>query len=79
VIPQNPSNESRESIDVFGTFGVTEILLIVLFLTLLFGAKKIPIIARGLGEGIRNFRASVKEGQDDEGKRLPGSGESEED
>jgi len=64
---------------VFGTFGVTEILVIVLFVVVFFGAKKIPIIARGLGEGIRNFRASVKEGGEDEGKRLPGSGDSEED
>ncbi len=64
---------------MLGTFGVTEILLIVLFVTLFFGAKKIPTIARGLGEGIRNFRASVKEGDEDEGKRLPGSGDSEED
>lgn len=64
---------------MLGTFGVTEILVIVLFVVLFFGAKKIPIIARGLGEGIRNFRASVKEGGEDEGKRLPGSGDSEED
>lgn len=64
---------------MFGTFGVTEILLVVLFVVLFFGAKKIPIIARGLGEGIRNFRASVKEGAEDDEKRLPGSGESEED
>ena len=64
---------------MFGTFGVTEILLIVVFAILFFGAKKIPIIARGLGEGIWNFRASVREGGEDDDKRLPGSGESEED
>ena len=39
--------------------GVTEILVIGVGLTLLFGAKKIPSIARGLGEGIRNFKGEV--------------------
>jgi sec-independent protein translocase protein TatA len=63
---------------VFGTFGLTEILVIALFAVLFFGAKRIPIIARGLGEGIRNFRASVREGDEDEDKRLPGSSDSEE-
>ncbi len=63
---------------MFGTFGVTEILLIVLFAVLFFGAKKIPIIARCLGECIRNFLAYVREGGEDEDKRLPCSGESEE-
>ena len=39
--------------------GVTEILIIGVGLTLLFGAKKIPEIARGLGQGIRNFKGEV--------------------
>jgi sec-independent protein translocase protein TatA len=64
---------------VFGTFGVTEILVIVLFVVLFFGARKIPVIARGLGEGIRNFRSSLSEGGEDEEKRLPDSGESDHD
>ena len=45
---------------MFG-FGVMEIALIVGLLVLLFGAKRIPLIARGLGEGIRNFRTSIKD------------------
>lgn len=58
--------------------GILEILLVLAFLILLFGAKKIPLIARGLGEGIRNFRHSVHEGEegDADGTRLGGdSGE----
>jgi sec-independent protein translocase protein TatA len=46
---------------MFGGLGVGEILVILLLLLLLFGAKRIPEIARGLGEGIRNFKGSVKE------------------
>jgi sec-independent protein translocase protein TatA len=48
-----------------GTFGFGEILFVLLVLMLLFGAKKIPLIARGLGEGIRNFKSGVKDDGDD--------------
>jgi sec-independent protein translocase protein TatA len=38
----------------------TDILLVLLVLVVLFGGKKIPELAKGLGEGIRNFKGSVK-------------------
>lgn len=41
---------------MFGNLGTTEILLILLVVLLLFGAKRIPEIARGLGKGIREFK-----------------------
>jgi sec-independent protein translocase protein TatA len=41
--------------------GITEILLLTLLVVFLFGARKIPGLARGLGEGIRNFKAGLKE------------------
>jgi sec-independent protein translocase protein TatA len=50
---------------LFGTFGFQELLLILLIVVFLFGARKIPEIARGLGEGIRGFRTSLK-GEDQE-------------
>ena len=57
--------------------GVGEILVIGLGLVLLFGARKIPTIARGLGEGIRNFKGEVG-GRTTEGdKRPPSLGEGE--
>jgi sec-independent protein translocase protein TatA len=46
---------------MFGGIGVPELLLIVALVVLLFGAKRIPQIARGLGEGIRNFKGGLKE------------------
>ena len=46
---------------MFGGLGVGELVVILLLLLLLFGAKRIPQIARGLGEGIRNFKADIKE------------------
>ena len=39
--------------------GWTEILLLVAVLVLLFGAKRIPELARGLGTGIREFTGAV--------------------
>ncbi|HHJ51670.1 MAG TPA: twin-arginine translocase TatA/TatE family subunit, partial [Caldithrix abyssi] len=36
-------------------FGFTEILIIFLIILLLFGAKRIPDLAKGLGSSIKNF------------------------
>ncbi|MBC7919981.1 MAG: twin-arginine translocase TatA/TatE family subunit [Ferruginibacter sp.] len=46
-----------------GSLGGSEMLLIFLALLLLFGAKKIPELARGLGKGIRDFKEASKEVQ----------------
>jgi len=46
---------------MFGNLGFTEILIIVLILVILFGAKKIPELAQGLGKGMREFKKSLKE------------------
>jgi len=39
----------------------TELLLIFGIIVLLFGAKKIPDLAKGLGKGIKNFKQEMKE------------------
>jgi sec-independent protein translocase protein TatA len=41
--------------------GPGELLLILLIVLLIFGGSKLPQLARGLGEGIRNFKQSVRE------------------
>ena len=41
--------------------GGSEILIILLFVLLLFGSKKIPEVARMLGKGIREFRRATDE------------------
>lgn len=41
-----------------------ELVLIVLVILLLFGGKKIPELAKGLGSGIRNFKKAVKEDEE---------------
>ncbi len=64
--------------------GGFELILILAVVLLLFGGKKIPQLAKGLGEGIRNFKKSVKDdetevAQDDtkaeEPKKVEGSEE----
>ena len=44
-----------------GGIGAQEILLILLLVIVLFGAKKIPELAKGLGKGIREFKDASKE------------------
>lgn len=42
------------------TFGLGEMVLVFGVIMLVFGAKKLPGLARGLGEGIRNFKGELK-------------------
>ena len=43
-----------------GNIGPTELLLILLIVILLFGAKRIPELAKGLGRGIREFKNAAR-------------------
>jgi sec-independent protein translocase protein TatA len=46
---------------MFGNLGAGEIILILLVILLLFGAKKIPELARGLGKGMSEFKKGLKD------------------
>ena len=46
-----------------GSLGWTEIAIIFLAVLILFGAKKIPELAKGLGQGLREFRRATQEVQ----------------
>ncbi|HUU38751.1 MAG TPA: twin-arginine translocase TatA/TatE family subunit [Candidatus Desulfaltia sp.] len=41
---------------LFGPIGPTELLLILLIIVIIFGARRLPELGKGLGEGIRNFK-----------------------
>ncbi len=56
---------------MFGSLGVPELLLIFLIVIIIFGAGKLPQLGKGLGEGIRNFKDSVKSGQEPSKKDTP--------
>lgn len=45
---------------MFGKFGLPEILLILVIVLLLFGARRIPELMRGLGKGAREFKEGLK-------------------
>jgi sec-independent protein translocase protein TatA len=50
---------------MLGGIGAQELILIFLVVLLLFGAKRIPEIAHGLGKGMREFRKAMREAQDE--------------
>jgi sec-independent protein translocase protein TatA len=47
-----------------GLFQPFHLLLIILIALLLFGPSKFASLGKGLGEGIRNFKAAMKEGEE---------------
>jgi sec-independent protein translocase protein TatA len=62
---------------VFGNLGFGEILLILVVVLLLFGAKRLPEVGASLGKGIREFKRSISDtqdaimGQDDQQRNVP--------
>jgi sec-independent protein translocase protein TatA len=47
-----------------GSFSLAHWIIVLIIVMVLFGAKRLPSIGSGLGEGIRNFKKSI--GQDDD-------------
>lgn len=56
--------------------GAPELLLILLVLVLLFGAKKLPDVSRSLGRSMRIFKSEVKQMKDDDEDARPSSSSS---
>jgi sec-independent protein translocase protein TatA len=56
------NNNNEFSISILGT---QEIIIIAIVVVLLFGAKKIPQLMRGVGSGIKEFKDGMKEGEKD--------------
>jgi len=50
---------------MFGNLGASELLIIVLVVLILFGAKKIPELAQGIGKGMREFKKALRDVEED--------------
>ena len=48
-----------------GNIGMPELIIIMLIVLLLFGAKKIPELMNGLGKGVKSFKKGMKEVEDE--------------
>lgn len=55
---------------MFGGIGPEKILLLVIVVLLLFGAKRIPEIGSSFGKGIREFKKSMGDATSDDGARA---------
>lgn len=53
---------------MFNNIGTTEIVIIAVVILIFFGGKKLPELAKGIGEAIREFKKSAKD-DDDKGKK----------
>lgn len=53
-----------------GNIGAGEIILIALVVILLFGAKKIPELMKGLGKGVRSFKEGISDIEKDINKEV---------
>jgi sec-independent protein translocase protein TatA len=52
-----------------GKIGLPEVLLILAVALLIFGPSKLADLGKGLGEGIKNFKSAVKDGEQGEDKK----------
>ncbi len=53
---------------MFGTLGLPELLIILAIALIIFGPGKLADLGKGLGEGIRNFKAGVSDDKKEEKK-----------
>ncbi len=52
-----------------GTLGAPELIIILVIIMVLFGAKKIPGLMKGIGNGIREFKKASEDGEIDDSKK----------
>ena len=53
-----------------GPIGLQELIFILLILLIFFGAKKLPELAKGLGQGIKEFKKATREMTEDEAPKI---------
>ncbi|WP_103612225.1 Sec-independent protein translocase subunit TatA [Campylobacter concisus] len=53
-----------------GSFSIGHWLIVLAIIVLLFGAKKIPELAKGLGKGIKTFKAEMEDTTPEKGEKV---------
>jgi sec-independent protein translocase protein TatA len=48
---------------MFGSLGMPELIIILLIVVLIFGANRLPSLAKGLGSSVKNFKEGMKDGE----------------
>ena len=59
----------RGGYKMLGKLGLPEILLLLAIALLIFGPSKLADLGKGLGEGIKNFKSAVKDGEEGTDKK----------
>ena len=60
---------------MFQNIGISEILIVALIVLILFGGKKLPELAQGLGKGIKDFKNAMKDETPEDKKNVTDSKE----
>ena len=63
------TRDPAEGGDMFG-LGLPELIIILIIVLIIFGAKRLPDIGAGIGQGIRNFRDATSKVDKDEKKKI---------
>ena len=58
---------------MLGSFGTTELIIILVIVMILFGAKKLPELAKGLGQGITEFKKAQNKEPSEEKQGTSGT------
>jgi len=56
---------------MLGSIGPQELILILLIVVIIFGARKLPELGKSLGEGIKNFKSSISGKEKDKNTAPP--------
>jgi sec-independent protein translocase protein TatA len=52
---------AMHAVALLGPLGLPEMLIILVIVILIFGANRLPELGRGIGAGIKNFKAGIKD------------------
>jgi sec-independent protein translocase protein TatA len=63
--------QRHKEISMLGSIGPQELILILLIVVIIFGARKLPELGKSLGEGIKNFKSSISGKEKDKNTAPP--------